>query len=125
MAANTILVADDDRAIRTVLSEALGRLGHQVRTAGDAATLWRWVKDGAGDLVITDVVLPGMNGKELVARLRVGRPGLRCLYMSGYTADVIAQHGVLDAGVAFLQKPFTIQSLAEKAREALKQPLET
>jgi DNA-binding NarL/FixJ family response regulator len=70
-------------------------------------------------LLITDVVMPGMNGKELAVRLWVGHPELRCLFMSGYTADVIAHHGVLNAGVAFLQKPFTIQTLAEKVREVL------
>jgi DNA-binding NtrC family response regulator len=58
----TILIADDDRAIRTVLTQALGRAGYQVRTTGNAATLWRWVEDGEGDLVITDVVMPDENG---------------------------------------------------------------
>jgi two-component system cell cycle sensor histidine kinase/response regulator CckA len=63
--------------------------------------------------------IPMTNGKELTERLRVGHPELRSLFMSGCTANVIAHHGVLDAGVAFLQKPFTIQALAEKAREVL------
>jgi two-component system, cell cycle sensor histidine kinase and response regulator CckA len=70
-------------------------------------------------LIITDVVMPGMNGKELKERLQALRPGLRCLYISGYTADVIAQHGVIEEGLHFLQKPFTLQGLAEKIREVL------
>jgi FixJ family two-component response regulator len=60
-----------------------------------------------------------MNGKELHERLRAGHPGMKCLFMSGYTAEVIASHGVLETGVEFLQKPFTIQTLAEKVRETL------
>ena len=68
MADATILVADDDRGIRTVLTQALGRLGYDVRTTGHAATLWRWVADGEGDLVITDVVMPDENGLDLVPR---------------------------------------------------------
>ena len=73
MSQATILVADDDRAIRTVLNQALGRLGYDVRTTGHAATLWRWVADGEGDLVITDVVMPDENGLDLVPRIQIGR----------------------------------------------------
>ena len=69
--------------------------------------------------------MPGMHGRALRNRLAALRPELRCLYTSGYTADVIAHHGVLDEGVQFLQKPFTIESLAERVRETLEQPLET
>ena len=61
-----ILIADDDRAIRTVLSQALARAGYDVRTTGNAATLWQWVQEGTGDLVITDVVMPDENGLDLV-----------------------------------------------------------
>src|ERR1044072_5724414 len=78
----TILVADDDRAIRTVLGQALGRLGHDVRTTGHAATLWRWVEEGSGDLVITDVVMPDENGLDLIPRIRKIRPSLRVIVMS-------------------------------------------
>ncbi|MDE1904109.1 MAG: response regulator, partial [Alphaproteobacteria bacterium] len=79
---STILVADDDRAIRTVLSQALGRLGHIVRTTSNAATLWRWVSDGEGDLVITDVVMPDDNGLDMVPRIKKLRPELRIIVMS-------------------------------------------
>ena len=70
----TILVADDDRAIRTVLHQALGRQGHDVRSTGTAATLWQWVQEGEGELVITDVVMPDENGLDLVPRIRKLRP---------------------------------------------------
>ena len=73
----TILVADDDRAIRTVLNQALVRLGHEVRMTGNAATLWRWVADGEGDLVITDVIMPDENGLDLIPRIKKLRPDLR------------------------------------------------
>src|SRR5215831_9014394 len=78
----TILVADDDRAIRTVLNQALARLGHDVRMTGNAATLWRWVADGEGDLVITDVVMPDENGLDLIPRIKKIRPELRIIVMS-------------------------------------------
>jgi two-component system nitrogen regulation response regulator GlnG len=80
--AATILVADDDRAIRTVLSQALGRLGHTVRSTGNAATLWQWLSEGQGDLVITDVIMPDENGLDLVPRIRRLRPDLRVIVMS-------------------------------------------
>src|SRR6185369_4744838 len=72
----TVLVADDDHGIRTVLTEALGRAGYDVRSTGNAATLWRWVEDGVGDLVITDVVMPDDNGLDLLPRIRKLRPEL-------------------------------------------------
>ncbi len=71
----TVLIADDDRSIRTVLTQALGRSGYQVRSCSNAATLWRWVEDGEGDLVITDVVMPDENGLDLIPRIKRIRPG--------------------------------------------------
>ena len=65
-----VLIADDDRGIRTVLSQALGRAGYEVRTTGTAATLWSWISDGLGDLVITDVVMPDENGLDLIPRIK-------------------------------------------------------
>jgi FixJ family two-component response regulator len=71
------------------------------------------------ELLITDVVMPGMNGRVLRDKLRQSRPAMGCLLMSGYTADVIAHHGVLDEGMDFLQKPFTTHALTEKVRAVL------
>src|SRR3954452_6972818 len=108
MSNSTILVADDDRAIRTVLNQALGRLGHDVRTTGNAATLWRWVADGQGDLVITDVVMPDENGWDLIPRIKKLRPELRVIVMSAQhtlmTAVKAAERGVSES----LPKPFAL-----------------
>ena len=85
----------------------------------DDALLLAEQYSGRIDLLITDVIMPGMNGKELAHRLTSLRPELKILYMSGYTSDVIAHHGVLDEGVSFLQKPFSIKGLADKIRAVL------
>ena len=82
MSGNTILIADDDAAIRTVLTQALGRVGYETKAASNAATLWRWVSDGEGDLVVTDVVMPDENGLDLVSRIRKIRPELKILVSS-------------------------------------------
>ena len=118
----TILVADDDRAIRTVLGQALGRLGHEVRTTGHAATLWRWIEEGVGDLVITDVIMPDENGLDLVPRIRKIRPSLRVIVMSAQntilTAVKAAERGAFD----YLPKPFDLRALVVLVERALSQP---
>jgi len=119
MTSGTILVADDDGAIRTVLNQALSRAGHTVRLTSNVATLWRWVAEGEGDVVITDVVMPGGSGPDLTRRLVALRPELKVVYMSGYTEDAIVKHGVLNPGIAFLHKPFTMDTLSRKLREVL------
>ena len=83
MPAGSILVADDDAAIRTVLNQALSRAGYEVRSTGNAATLWRWVSQGEGDLVITDVVMPDENAFDLIPRIKKIRPDLPVLMVSG------------------------------------------
>ncbi|MDB5505028.1 MAG: ntrC, partial [Tardiphaga sp.] len=97
MAAGSILVADDDTAIRTVLNQALSRAGYEVRLTGNAATLWRWVSQGEGDLVITDVVMPDENGLDLIPRIKRVRPELKIVVMSAQstlmTAVKAAQRG--------------------------------
>ncbi|HAJ26037.1 MAG TPA: hypothetical protein DCG53_02120, partial [Syntrophus sp. (in: bacteria)] len=96
-------------------------LGYVVLTAStpDEAMSLVGKRHGQLDLVITDVIMPKMNGRVLAERIRVEQPELRCLFMSGYTANVIVHQGVLDEGVQFLQKPFTMAGLAAKVREAL------
>src|SRR4029077_12288879 len=82
MPSGTILIADDDAAIRTVLNQALGRAGYDVRTTGTAAGLWRWVSSGDGNLVITDVLLPDESGFDLIPRIKKARPDLPVVVMS-------------------------------------------
>ncbi|HUZ71588.1 MAG TPA: nitrogen regulation protein NR(I) [Stellaceae bacterium] len=121
-AASTILVADDDRAIRTVLSQALGRLGHEVRTTGNAATLWRWVSDGEGDLVITDVVMPDENGLDLVPRIKKLRPELRIIVMSAQNTLLTAVKATERGAFEYLPKPFDLRELVNVVQRALTSP---
>jgi two-component system nitrogen regulation response regulator GlnG len=118
----TILVADDDRAIRTVLSQALGRLGHEVRTTGHAATLWRWIETGEGDLVITDVIMPDENGLDLVPRIRKARPSLRVIVMSAQNTLLTAVKAAERGAFEYLPKPFDLRELVGLVERALSQP---
>jgi len=120
--AATILVADDDRAIRTVLNQALGRLGYEVRTTGTAATLWQWVDDGVGDLVITDVVMPDENGLDLVPRIRKRRPDLRVIVMSAQNTLLTAVRANERGAFDYLPKPFDLNELIGIVEKALTQP---
>ncbi len=119
MAAPTILVADDDGAIRTVLNRALGRAGYDVRTTGNAATLWRWVRDGEGDLVITDVVMPDENGLDLIPRIRKIRPALRVVVMSAQNTLLTAVKATERGAFEYLPKPFDLNHLVRVVRRAL------
>jgi len=118
-AATTILVADDDRSIRTVLTQALARLGHDVRSTGNAATLWRWVQDGDGDLVITDVVMPDENGLELVPRIKRLRPELRVIVMSAQNTLLTAVKATERGAFEYLPKPFDLKQLIAAVERAL------
>ena len=119
----TILVADDDQAIRTVLTQALGRQGYRVRAAGNAAMLWRWVADGEGDLVITDVVLPDENGLDLVPRIRKQRPELRIIVMSAQNTLLTAVKATQRGAFEYLPKPFDLNELMSVVKRALTQPI--
>lgn len=119
MSAATILIADDDRAIRTVLTQALGRLGHEVLTTGNAATLWRWVSDGQGDLVITDVVMPDENGLDLIPRIKKLRPELRVIVMSAQNTLITAVKAAERGAFEYLPKPFDLKELVSVVERAL------
>ena len=118
----TILIADDDRAIRTVLEQALVRLGYDVRATGNAATLWRWVADGQGDLVITDVVMPDENGLDLIPRIRKIRPDLRIIVMSAQNTLLTAVKATERGAFEYLPKPFDLNELIGVVRRALTEP---
>src|ERR687890_1194533 len=122
MSMSTILVADDDRAIRTVLNQALGRLGHEVRTTGNASTLWRWVQDGEGDLVITDVVMPDENGLDLIPRIKKIRPELRIIVMSAQNTLLTAVKATERGAFEYLPKPFDLRELVNVVERALSVP---
>jgi two-component system nitrogen regulation response regulator GlnG len=118
----TILVADDDRSIRTVLGQALTRSGYQVRTTGTASTLWRWVENGEGDLVITDVVMPDENGLDLVPRIRRVRPDLRVVVMSAQSTLNTAVKATQRGAFEYLPKPFDLNELLAVVGRALAAP---
>jgi CheY-like chemotaxis protein len=117
----TVLLVEDEQAIRQVTVRMLERLGYTVISAGTPGEAIQLAREHVGeiDLLLTDVVMPEMNGRDLAKNLLSLRPGLKRLFVSGYTANVIAHHGVLDEGVHFLQKPFSVEALAAKVREAL------
>ncbi|MFN2355874.1 MAG: ATP-binding protein, partial [Desulfopila sp.] len=117
----TILLVEDEPAILHMATMMLERLGYVViaaKTPGEATRLAHEHR-GTIDLLMTDVVMPEMNGRDLAKNLIATYPGIKRLFMSGYTADVIAHHGVLDEGVHFIQKPFSSKDLGAKLREIL------
>ena len=117
----TVFLVEDDDMVRTVTEASLRELGYTVLSAAgpeEALALFADHKD-AVDLLVTDVVMPSMNGKDLYDRLKTSRPDLKVLYMSGYTENVIVHHGVLDKGVQFISKPFTLLDLSGRVRAAL------
>jgi CheY-like chemotaxis protein len=112
----TILLVEDEAQVRNLTGRILRTLGCRVLEAPDGSEALRIAQEYEGgiDLVITDVVMPKMSGKALVTMLESIRPGIKSLYVSGYTDDEIVNHGILDSRVAFLQKPFTLDSLTSK-----------
>jgi len=117
----TILLVEDELAILDLVTKMLENQGYTVLAANSPEDAIRLANDHADriQLLLTDVVMPGMNGRDLATKLVAICPHLACLFMSGYTDDAIAQHGVLDEGVHFVHKPFSIRDLATKVREAL------
>ncbi|GLR68061.1 nitrogen regulation protein NR(I) [Acidocella aquatica] len=119
----TVLIADDDRSIRTVLTQALGRSGYQVRATSSAATLWRWVEDGEGDVVITDVIMPDENGLDLIPRIKRIRPELPIIVMSAQSTLTTAVQATQRGAFDYLPKPFDLGELLAVVDRALKQPV--
>src|SRR6202171_1607256 len=124
MPAGSILIADDDAAIRTVLNQALSRAGYEVRSTGNAATLWRWVSQGEGDLVITDVVMPDENAFDLVPRIKKIRPDLPVVIMSAQNTFMTAIRASERGAYEYLPKPFDLKELITIVGRALSQPKE-
>ena len=120
----SILVADDDNGIRTVLNQALGRAGYSVRATGNAATLWNWIQDGDGDLVITDVIMPDENGLDLIPRIRKMRPDLRIIVMSAQNTLLTAVKAAERGAFEYLPKPFDLAELIAVVKRALETPSE-
>jgi CheY-like chemotaxis protein len=117
----TVLIVEDEQTVLKLTQTMLETLGYNVLASREVDQALRLVGeyDGSIDLLISDVVMPNMNGKELSERIMAVRPGIKCLFMSGYTADVIARQGVLDEDIQFISKPFTFKQLAAKVREVL------
>src|SRR6201993_4778199 len=122
MPTGSILVADDDAAIRTVLNQALSRAGYEVRSTGSPATLWRWITQGDGDLVITDVVMPDENAFDLIPRIRKTRPDLPIIVMSAQNTFMTAIRASERGAYEYLPKPFDLKELTSIVGRALSEP---
>ena len=120
----TILLVEDAEDVRDLARDILGLMGYNLMTASNPVEALQVSQDHSGviHLLLTDVIMPGMSGRQLADRLVADRPGLKVLFMSGYTDNAIVHHGVLDPGTAFVQKPFTPGSLSRKVREVLDAP---
>jgi CheY-like chemotaxis protein len=120
----TLLFAEDEEGLRRVGIRILSELGYTVIPARDGADALQQaaIHDGAIDMLLSDVVMPEMNGLELWERLRMDRPALPALFLSGWASDAVVRHGILDGKVPFLQKPFSSQQLGFKIREILDAP---
>jgi two-component system nitrogen regulation response regulator GlnG len=122
MPGGTILIADDDTAIRTVLNQALARAGYAPRATGNAATLWRWVSQGEGDVVITDVVMPDENAFDLIPRIKKLRPNLPVIVMSAQNTLMTALSAAEKGAYEYLPKPFDLNQLVSIVGRALAEP---
>jgi CheY-like chemotaxis protein len=117
----TILVVEDEQAVRDLTVRILQQLGYAILTAASGAEALEICQAHTGhiDLLLTDVVMPNMSGRQLADHLQVSRPQTKVLFLSGYTENTVVHHGVLDAGVDFLPKPFSRENLSKKLREVL------
>jgi DNA-binding NtrC family response regulator len=123
----TVLVVEDEKSILTLVQAILNDFGYKVLAASSPSKALALAKAHPGEiqLLITDVVMPEMNGRELADQLHRMFPQLKCLYMSGYTADVIAHHGVLDKNIHFIQKPFSMNDFSMQIRKILDPMMQT
>src|SRR5690349_14243760 len=124
MPEGSILVADDDAAIRTVLNQALSRAGYEVRSTGNAATLWRWISQGDGDLIISDVLLPDESAFDLLPRIKKARPNLPIIVMSAQNTFMTAIRASERGAYEYLPKPFDLKKLITIVGRALSEPKE-
>jgi two-component system, cell cycle sensor histidine kinase and response regulator CckA len=117
----TILVVEDEMAVRTLAIRILKERGYHVLEAPGGSEALRISKEYEGviHMIVTDVIMPGMSGKAATAQIKIERPDIKVLYISGYTDNAIVHHGILDSNLAFLQKPFSVEGLARKVREVL------
>jgi two-component system nitrogen regulation response regulator GlnG len=122
MARGTVLIADDDTAIRTVLNQALARAGYAPRATGNAATLWRWVSQGEGDVIITDVVMPDENAFDLIPRIKKLRPDLPIIVMSAQNTLMTALTAAEKGAFEYLPKPFDLNEVVAVVSRALLEP---
>src|ERR1700693_1171101 len=122
MAGGTVLIADDDSAIRTVLNQAFARAGYAPRATGNAATLWRWVAQGEGDVVLTDVVMPDENAFDLIPRIKKIRPDLPIIVMSAQNTLMTALTAAEKGAYEYLPKPFDLSEVVAVVGRALTQP---
>ncbi len=115
----TLLVVEDQDNLRQLLCRSLRLLGYKVVEAASGAAALAVLEERPVDLLVTDVVMPGISGRQLADRVTESRPGTRILFMSGYTSDVIARHGMLESNVELIEKPFTARELAQRVRRLL------
>ena len=119
----TILIVEDEITILELITVILKNKGYNVLVADTPNAALEIIRTQAGSihLVITDVIMPQMNGRDLMERIAQLQPGIKCLFMSGYTADIIARQGILESGLQFIEKPFSVIGLCSKVREVLDQ----
>jgi len=119
----TIMVVEDEAIVRNLAVKVLRRHGYSVLAAEDGKACLDSLRDHEGplDLLLTDVVMPGMNGRELYGEVKGLFPGAKILFMSGYPEDIVTHRGVLDEGIPFIQKPFSVQDLATRVRSVLEE----